>query len=931
MSCKLRHSHIAFGRRVVAAAGLLLLSASTAVAQSRASAPTADVAVMPAAVFVTWDGNPSTTVSIDWHLLGGMDITAVETRLPGAARWTRHTGASFQFPHSTRTVRRARVTGLRPGTEYELRIGASRVYRYRTMPATLTRPVRFATGGDTQASDATFGATNRMVAKQNVDFVLLGGDLAYSNGDPRLVDREELWFETVTRTLVTAEGRLIPVIAAIGNHEVFSNRDTTEATRLMVQRTGVQLGDATWYRRLHAHAKDRQYGVVDVGDYMSLVLLNTAHTAPIAGVQTEWLRETLSARRSVPHVFPVYHVPGYPSVRAFEASNSTAVRENWAPLFEGANVRAAFENHDHAYKRTHPLRSGKRDSTGVVYMGDGSWGAGPRPVGRDHKEPVPYLEKTESVNHAIIVTIDKSSARMVVLDSAAAVVDSVTVSRRSVSNMTDAAASSNGASRGTAAPLRPTNSSSAASARTQQGAASRWLAGDHHIHSEFSANYPLPAPGSNEAPKPVLGADGRYGIPLNARMARRFGLAWMVATDHGGPNHSKLNHDHAYPEMQLARRTVPEVVQFFGMEFDTPGADHSSMIVPHSSKERGTLRDIESRFSKREVYPSDSTRDTEPKMLEALRYMRGVETPPVVIANHPSRSATGVGKYGQDKPSELRDWNDAAPSVAIGMEGAPGHQAGAINKDGSIDTSGVRGGYRNSPTLGGFDQMTARVGGFWDSMLGEGRRWWITSTSDSHSNWRDGGSDFWPGEYSKTYVNARHTHDALLAALRAGRVFVTTGDLISELDITARVVRAGAAPTGVAAPVHFGSELAVPAGSDVELAIRVRDPDAANSHGDTPSVARLDVITGDVTGKAADRSIDRNASARVLQRFAASDWQRDGEILTMRITLRNVRGPSYLRLRGTNTTELEPTPDPHGESPWTDLWFYSNPVFISVR
>jgi len=26
--------------------------------------------------------------------------------------------------------------------------------------------------------------------------------------------------------------------------------------------------------------------------------------------------------------------------------------------------------------------------------------------------------------------------------------------------------------------------------------------------------------------------------------------------------------------------------------------------------------------------------------------------------------------------------------------------------------------------MGGFDQMTARLGGFWDSMLGEGRRWW---------------------------------------------------------------------------------------------------------------------------------------------------------------------------------------------------------------
>ena len=57
--------------------------------------------------------------------------------------------------------------------------------------------------------------------------------------------------------------------------------------------------------------------------------------------------------------------------------------------------------------------------------------------------------------------------------------------------------------------------------------------------------------------------------------------------------------------------------------------------------------------------------------------------------------------------------------------------------------------------MGGFDQMTARLGGFWDSMLGERRRWWITANSDSHIHWTDGGADFWPGEYSKTYVLAK--------------------------------------------------------------------------------------------------------------------------------------------------------------------------------
>lgn len=201
----------------------------------------------------------------------------------------------------------------------------------------------------------------------------------------------------------------------------------------------------------------------------------------------------------------------------------------------------------------------------------------------------------------------------------------------------------------------------------------RWLAGDHHVHSEFSVDYEPDPRNADSTPRAIRGGDGNNSIPRNAVMARRFGLTWMVSTDHGGPNHSKINAEQAYPEFLAARDAVPDMILFYGMEFDTPGADHSSLILPRTEAERETLFDIESRFAKREPWPEDAGRDTEPFMLEALRYMDGIPDRPVVIANHPSRSAPDVGVYGQTTPAELRDWNDTAPQVAIGMEGAPGH------------------------------------------------------------------------------------------------------------------------------------------------------------------------------------------------------------------------------------------------------------------
>ena len=458
------------------------------------------------------------------------------------------------------------------------------------------------------------------------------------------------------------------------------------------------------------------------------------------------------------------------------------------------------------------------------------------------------------------------------------------------------------------------------SALRQEVAGPRWLAGDHHIHSRYSVGWDRAA----DPPRPIIGGDAIYPIPMNALMAKHHGLSWMVATDHGGPNHSRVSMEMAYPELVRSREAVPEVIQFFGMELDTPGADHSSLIVPHTHDEAQRLSDLESRFAKNEPWPPDSTWDDEARMVEALDVMRALPAPPVVIANHPSRSASDVGVYGLDTPSELRDWNDAAPGVAVGMAGAPGHQAGAMSPDGANDSTGVRGAYGGAPTEGGFDQMTARVGGFWDSMLGEGRRWWITANSDSHVNWREGGYDFWPGEYSKTYVWANKSHDSVLAALRAGRVFVTTGDLVSELYVTARV-------QGAAEAAQIGGLLEVPSGATVEVTVRWMDPETPNHHGANPAVARVDVIAGDVTGPVADRTTDTNPTARVVARYAPAEWGRDGAYRTVTYRLENVTADRYVRVRGTNGSEGEPLPDPRGEDPWSDLWFYSNPIFVHVH
>ena len=458
-----------------------------------------------------------------------------------------------------------------------------------------------------------------------------------------------------------------------------------------------------------------------------------------------------------------------------------------------------------------------------------------------------------------------------------------------------------------------------ASAEPPQAPQRQWLAGDHHVHSVYSAHYAVDPDHPDRPPTPIIGGDSSHSILMNAQKARQFGLDWMVATDHGGPHHSALNHARAWPDVVAARRAVPDLTLFYGMEFDVPGGEHASLIMPYGPAERDQLREIESRFAERDAFPADPARDRKPRMIEALRYMNGLAEKPVLIGNHPSRTATGRGQWGLHSPTEYRLWHETAPNVAIGMEGAPGHQA--ARPKAYLDAAhGARGLYGGYPTMGGFDQMVATLGGAWDALLGQGLHWTITASSDSHGHWTERGADFWPGEYAKTWVFAARDPADILDGLRQGRVFVATGDLIDRLDVTVAPV---ADPTRIAA---IGDTLSVKKGTDIQVTIRFRPASAPNGGGDTPVVNHVDLIVGAATGA----SDEHNPTTHLLRCFKARDWRQDGDRIVIQHRMAAPEGAAYLRVRGASTGEGEPSPDISGENPWRDLWFYANPVYIAT-
>ena len=69
----------------------------------------------------------------------------------------------------------------------------------------------------------------------------------------------------------------------------------------------------------------------------------------------------------------------------------------------------------------------------------------------------------------------------------------------------------------------------------------------------------------------------------------------------------------------------------------------------------------------------------------------------------------------------------------------------------------------------------------------------------------------------------------------------------------------------------------------------------------------------------------------MVARFTQADWVADGAYREVSYRFDSLPGDRYMRVRGTNTTQLEPALDPRGEDPWSDLWFYANPIRLHVQ
>ncbi|MEI7465335.1 MAG: hypothetical protein WCJ87_08315 [Burkholderiales bacterium] len=210
----------------------------------------------------------------------------------------------------------------------------------------------------------------------------------------------------------------------------------------------------------------------------------------------------------------------------------------------------------------------------------------------------------------------------------------------------------------------------------------------------------------------------------------------------------------------------------------------------------------------------------------------------------------------------LRNFNNAGPDVAFGFESQPGHGASGDRgeyyqcRNGGFTAIGGSPGCNanvqdtvGGTTYGGTGVYSAQVGGVWDALLGEGRKFWFFASSDWHNRGifsaddRRSTQDFQPGEYQKTYAVVRNGTDpklrpqTIVDGLRSGNAFASSGAIVDRLGYIACTGKTEAQAKALAlaaavanAPVdgetcaNMGEKLTVANGASVVIAIAVRNP-----------------------------------------------------------------------------------------------------------
>jgi hypothetical protein len=331
-----------------------------------------------------------------------------------------------------------------------------------------------------------------------------------------------------------------------------------------------------------------------------------------------------------------------------------------------------------------------------------------------------------------------------------------------------------------------------------------WMKIDTHTHTNFS--------------------DGARTVDEVLNRATVYGCDAVAITDQTDRNLKAATPDY-FNAIEKARKARPNMIVFAGVEWNIPpanGEKHVTVLVaPELEKQLTTFKQLFDDFNR----PSPDRKSA----AEGLRWLAANATStdgiaPVAVYEHPSRRA----ERSIDNVADMKAWR-AVNDIVIGFAGAPGHQGST-----PIGTYA----YKEVP-IDRWDPVAARIGDAWDTALQDGLDVWAAyAPSDFHSANLAEQADYWPGQFSETWVYApERSSVGVLQALHAGSFFANHGRIVREaqLHVTA---------PGLSRQAGAGEVVSVPKSTEVTVDLSIKVPAEAwrpgRNHVDLVEIIAID-------------------------------------------------------------------------------------------
>ncbi|XOV68023.1 MAG: fibronectin type III domain-containing protein [Fluviicola sp.] len=314
----------------------------------------------------------------------------------------------------------ARLTGLFPNTLYYFVIyddagNTSDRFYFRTLSDDRNDPVSFISGGDTRDGFSLFGIYtencpsgdclekrregNILVSKIRPDFIAFTGDYVMNQITSNTQQEWNTWLNDWQLT-ITDDGRMFPVAFSRGNHE-----------------------DIFDVHEMFDIPFDEFYSLNIHGGLIRMYMLNSELNACSDVSQLNWLTNDLqnhSGTQNDPSwKFATYHTPTLAIGKDGDLSQDQM--DCWVPLFQQHKVRLVMESDSHSTKWTHPcvvnangddFEEAQNPQEGVVYIGEGQWGAPHRDIYYTGQDAKPFVRDAGTFDNFFFIRVDKDETRI---------------------------------------------------------------------------------------------------------------------------------------------------------------------------------------------------------------------------------------------------------------------------------------------------------------------------------------------------------------------------------------------------------------------------------------------------------------------------------------------------------------------------------------